>query len=272
MHPLLDKTFIHEHPYGNDEAIIIPVPQQHHAAYPPKIRGFNDIARSNAPGIVGEIPDMEKFSQSLGWPKDAPKKEFFVKAPGSPFIIPHEFIQFLPTLKKMIDHYYDTNGQDCFCILGIVQATIQPATDTLEPFHGIHKDLRLSRLHRGEEIGQCSVQIACDALTTGFSNYELSLSDIHRISTATDPDATMLEILKDSGLKLDSFAPGIITEHDVTTIHALGNPETPTRRTALIANFTQDSDRAKAFHHSPCLDPNFLVHNANTFSKYENRL
>ncbi len=236
----------------NEQAIIIPVPYRETVTAPSSINSFNDIAQSNDPKVIGEIPNMAEFSRSLGWADNAQKQEFVAKTPGTHFIIPRDFHQFVPTLQNMIKQYYTTHNQDCYCIVGVLQAHIQPDEKTSDPFTSAHKDISVSRI-KVENIPKCSVMIACDSLTTGYSKHKLSLSEIHKISNAEDPDKEISHILKQSDLKLYSYKPGQIIEHDITTTHALANPPEATFRTALIVNFTTDHSIAHALHKSPCL-------------------
>ncbi len=236
-----------------EESFYIPLPFARQGEGTKYISSFNDLAQSPAPEAVGHIRDLKRFDRSLGLEDDAKKQELYIKAPGTGFYIPPEYRQFVPEIKQMIDTYYSNHGDNGFCTLAIHQAIIQPDAQNTRPFIGTHKDITLSRINKEGKAPSAYVQIVSNALTTGFSSYKLSETDLDTITTTEDPDKALQDILNQDHVQFKSFDPGIITAFNATSVHALRNPLDPTQRTTLITAFSPEKEALPKEFNNPWL-------------------
>lgn len=239
---------------NNKQAIYIPTPPTENNGKISYLRTFNAVADSPAPSAAGHITDMEQFSKSLSWPDDAKKKELYIKAPGTGFYIPPEYEQFMPVIEQMVDNYYKKYGDDGYCVLAIHQAIIEPVEGNDSAYFGMHKDINMSRINKEKGAPNCLVQVASDALPTGFSDYRLSEEEIKRLEDANDPDKVFQQILKENNISFKSFEPGTIVSFDAAAIHALANPQKATRRTVVITAFSPSDETAPENFLNPYLE------------------
>ena len=236
------------------DAITIPLPPE--IAFPADtgpVITMEDLAASKRAESIGVVADPQRFSKSLGWDPPAPKKEFYIKAAGTDFILPPEYGQFQPVLRQIINHYR-TKGVDGYCSAGILQAVINPDPASKAPFIQAHKDFRRSLLSDAKTVTNHTIYIVSDCLTTGTADITLDDRTIEEIRQAENPVAALNRILNQKEVIYRGSRPYEIIVFDSTTAHALANPERPTARTALIATFSGPEFQPAAGFGNPWLE------------------
>ena len=201
------------------------------------VTDFNQVARSPEPQAFSKVSDMDRFSRSLGWEENAPKREFFIKGDDTDYIIPPEYRQFLPEIEQAITQYTRLHGGQGSCVMGVHQAVIQPNETDRRPFIDAHKDVTMKYIKNGGAYPEAYIVAVSDALGTGFSDYELTDADIEALKNSDDPDQTMSDILNDPSVEYKSLPAGTMVGFDATAAHALANPEVPTPRTVILVTF-----------------------------------
>jgi hypothetical protein len=232
------------------------------------VGSFNDISHSPPSERVGQIQDLKRFGKPIISGQEI-NEDVVIKTSGTGFYIPPQYEQFIPEIKQMIDHHRKNHGNDGVCVMTVRQGITQPDDSIKRGFRQAHKDLNLDRISNGSGAPNSLVMTASDTLPTGCSNYTLSVADQKKLATSDDPDKTLGEILNQDRVKFKTFEPGSITAFRATTVHALGNPDTPTQRTALLLAFHPKGEEAPPILNNPWLQSAMERNTASNASKLE---